>query len=162
MARRSQSQNRPWRHAIAHCVTLQRSRGSGEERCSAPGLEHWRKNADGENEAWHDCLLKRSTDNGDTWSAATIIYSESAGWKGLSKGNANSTIGNCEAVADLVTGDVFVFMYVSVLYTLSGSQSQPTTFVILACALLTNDACSCWVSCFKGLTTIAELCCQNR
>lgn len=116
----------------------------------------------GENEAWHDCLLKRSTDNGDTWSAATIIYSESAGWKGLSKGNANSTIGNCEAVADLVTGDVFVFMYVSVLYTLSGSQSQPTTFVILACALLTNDACSCWVSCFKGLTTIAELCCQNR
>ena len=59
--------------------------------------------------AWHDILIKRSSDSGSTWSNATVVYSESGGW-GQASGTANSTIGNGELVVDLETGEVFVFM----------------------------------------------------
>ena len=63
----------------------------------------------GQAKAWHDILLKRSTDSGRTWSNATIVYSESGGW-GSAAGNANSTIGNSEVVVDQHTGEIFIFM----------------------------------------------------
>jgi len=63
----------------------------------------------GGHKAWHDILIKRSTDSGNTWSNATVVYSESGGW-GKAAGTANSTIGNGELVADLETGEIFVFM----------------------------------------------------
>eukprot|EP01052_Picozoa_sp_SAG31_P005144 SAG31_NODE_222_length_19895_cov_34.907626_9_plen_603_part_00 len=59
--------------------------------------------------AWHDILLKRSWDSGRSWSNATVVYSESAGW-GTAAGDANSSIGNLEVVVDDVTGEIFVFM----------------------------------------------------
>ena len=59
--------------------------------------------------AWHDILLKRSWDGGGSWSNATVVYSESAGW-GTAAGDANSSIGNLEVVVDDVTGEIFVFM----------------------------------------------------
>ena len=46
---------------------------------------------------------------GASWSAAQIVYSESAGWGG-SAPTANSTIGNGELVVDTETGEIFVFM----------------------------------------------------
>eukprot|EP01044_Picomonas_judraskeda_P017391 COSAG03_NODE_3264_length_2119_cov_1.878713_1_plen_530_part_00 len=60
--------------------------------------------------AWHDILLKRSSDGGGSWSNATVVYSESAGWGGTAAGDANSTIGNSEVVVDLITGEIFIFM----------------------------------------------------
>ena len=59
--------------------------------------------------AWHDILLKRSSDGGGSWSNAAVVYSESAGWGGTAA-DANSTIGNSEVVVDLITGEIFIFM----------------------------------------------------
>jgi sialidase-1 len=60
-------------------------------------------------QAWHDILIKRSLDQGNAWSNATVVYSESGGW-GKAAGAANSTIGNGELVVDRISGEIFVFM----------------------------------------------------
>ena len=63
----------------------------------------------GGHKAWHDILIKRSSDSGTSWSNASVVYSESGGW-GQASGTANSTIGNAELAVDLETGEIFAFM----------------------------------------------------
>ena len=71
--------------------------------------------------------VKRSTDDGATWSAASIVYSESGGWNGLSKGDANSTIGNCEAISDLTTGAAIQYSRMMGLRGVGERQRQTET-----------------------------------
>eukprot|EP01051_Picozoa_sp_SAG22_P024079 SAG22_NODE_6511_length_845_cov_1.218499_1_plen_230_part_10 len=56
--------------------------------------------------AWHDILVKRSRDQGDHWTPAQVLYSES----GPAHGNASVVIGNAAPVVDRVSRVVIVVM----------------------------------------------------
>ena len=74
----------------------------------------WASGDEGKNgDAWHDILLKRSTDSGASWSRAQIVMSQSAGWVDPSghqfAPTANVTLENAELVVDKITGSIFLF-----------------------------------------------------
>lgn len=65
-----------------------------------------RKTPDGDDSGWHDILMKRSFDSGDTWSDAAVAYSES----GPAHGNKQVVIGNSALVVDITSGTIFMGM----------------------------------------------------
>jgi hypothetical protein len=101
-------------YAVYNCPDLAVTRAGSLLSATEGRKLVWASGDEGKNgDAWHDILLKRSTDTGATWSRAQIVMSQSAGWRDAAghqfPARANVTLQNAELVVDKITGGIFLF-----------------------------------------------------